>query len=521
MPHSTSYILHSTLKPPFYILHYTFYIIIAFAMMSCTSSTKPKTGSLSGRVILVNDTGDPSLDPVDFSGVTVALYELAVLDTTIVRINHEYPQIGVQISQETEFDHRLHDPVAVVTSDAQGYFEFDKLAYAEYNVVVMKNGWGIRYIHGVIVNSESTRMIVDDESTINAIEISGDLQPISLWPIIEMSPTQLHDVHFKPKRTYLITKDTVFLSSALFGDGSTLLIDPGCSVSFYGSTIGQSVLCEITITSSDGFYSVQRRDAIAPFNRMHVSNSYESSVLLDGFKVSYLNDGLSVDSPLAMIINCVFRNSSSVALRTESNCSISNCLVTKNISYGVITYDDVDISSSVFTDNLYGCYMYPGGSTVWESIFDGNNIALRLLMGEHVIRHCEFKNNEYAISMNGSKPLICLTNFNKNVFDIEFNRFYANGISTFCEPHIFESNFFGNGIYVSGLGRNGIDTGGSPVGLGFISNLILPNNYLFAHDLESHVIDQNYVIPDSNYPIPYIINFTPRSTLPVSGAGIH
>ncbi len=77
-------------------------------MMSCSSSTKPKSGSLSGRVILVNDTDDPSLDPVDFSGVTIALYELAVLDTTLVRIIYEYPDLGVPVSQLTQFDHRTH-----------------------------------------------------------------------------------------------------------------------------------------------------------------------------------------------------------------------------------------------------------------------------------------------------------------------------------------------------------------------------------------------------------------------------
>ena len=49
------------------------------------------------------------------AGVTVSLYapvELPVesrmpaADTALVRINQEYPNIGVQISQETEFDQR-------------------------------------------------------------------------------------------------------------------------------------------------------------------------------------------------------------------------------------------------------------------------------------------------------------------------------------------------------------------------------------------------------------------------------
>jgi len=44
-------------------------------------------------------------DTTDFSGVTVSLNEPVELGTALVRINEEYPNIGVQISQETEFDH--------------------------------------------------------------------------------------------------------------------------------------------------------------------------------------------------------------------------------------------------------------------------------------------------------------------------------------------------------------------------------------------------------------------------------
>jgi hypothetical protein len=47
---------------------------------------KCNKGTISGTVMLVNDTDNPSLNPVDYAGVTVALYKIAVLDTTLVRI---------------------------------------------------------------------------------------------------------------------------------------------------------------------------------------------------------------------------------------------------------------------------------------------------------------------------------------------------------------------------------------------------------------------------------------------------
>ena len=76
-------------------------LLVFVGLMCMNSCTKVSTGSLCGKVVLENDSEDPANDPVDYSGITVALYEIPELDTTITRINTEYPQTGVQISTET------------------------------------------------------------------------------------------------------------------------------------------------------------------------------------------------------------------------------------------------------------------------------------------------------------------------------------------------------------------------------------------------------------------------------------
>ena len=48
--------------------------------------TAPKTGTLTGTVYLEGEQ--------DHSGINVALYKLAELDTTILRYNREYPNVG-------------------------------------------------------------------------------------------------------------------------------------------------------------------------------------------------------------------------------------------------------------------------------------------------------------------------------------------------------------------------------------------------------------------------------------------
>ena len=104
---------------------------------------------------------------MDFSGVTVALYKTAVLDTTLVRINQQYPQIGVQITQETEFDHRNYKPLKVTTTDSIGKFSFPSLTPGDYNLVIWKNEWGIRYICSVkAIENENNNISTQD--TINS-----------------------------------------------------------------------------------------------------------------------------------------------------------------------------------------------------------------------------------------------------------------------------------------------------------------------------------------------------------------
>jgi len=105
---------HSTL--PFLFSLFPFFTAIIFIPLyilllnSCT--TEPQTGSLTGTVNLEGET--------DHSGITLGIYELVTLDTTITRINNEYPHIGIKISQYTEFDHRFGNLTKYTQTDANG-----------------------------------------------------------------------------------------------------------------------------------------------------------------------------------------------------------------------------------------------------------------------------------------------------------------------------------------------------------------------------------------------------------------
>ena len=75
--------LNITIITIFFILYFVFFI------NTCSDPSSNDKITFSGTVTLE--------DTTDFSGVTVSLYEPVELDTALVRINEEYPNIGVQI----------------------------------------------------------------------------------------------------------------------------------------------------------------------------------------------------------------------------------------------------------------------------------------------------------------------------------------------------------------------------------------------------------------------------------------
>jgi len=117
------------------------YLTIPILLLLCAcgkSPTGPETGTLTGTILLEGQQ--------DHSGVTVALYKLAELDTTILRYNREYPNVRFPISQATEFDHRLGEVIAESKTNADGSFKIENIPEGEYNFVAQKQGFGWKYI---------------------------------------------------------------------------------------------------------------------------------------------------------------------------------------------------------------------------------------------------------------------------------------------------------------------------------------------------------------------------------------
>jgi len=137
-----------------------FFFIFLFAVSCHKSPTSPDTGTLTGTVLLEGET--------DHSGIIVALYKLAELDTTILRYNREYPparrlfggNVDFPISQATEFacpvreklshrDHRLSKIVAEARTKQDGSFKKKGVQKGNYNPICNNEGLELEYVHEV------------------------------------------------------------------------------------------------------------------------------------------------------------------------------------------------------------------------------------------------------------------------------------------------------------------------------------------------------------------------------------
>ena len=143
--------------------------ILSLIILSCAKSpTEPKTGTLTGTVLLEGEE--------DNSGITVALYKLAELDTTILSYNREYPNVGFPISQATEFDHRLSEVVAETKTQKDGSFKIENIPQGAYNFVAQKHGFGWKYIYSIPIKSgANTAMNQICNNPMNRLANNGQL----------------------------------------------------------------------------------------------------------------------------------------------------------------------------------------------------------------------------------------------------------------------------------------------------------------------------------------------------------
>ena len=502
---------HSLFKIPCLLIVLIISILL-MTVVSCDKTTKAKTGSLSGQVVLLNDTENPSLDPVDYSGITVALYELADLDTTVVRINQEYPNIGIHIGQETEFDHRLQNPVAVVTSDATGNFTFKKIPIGDYNLVAFKEGWSVLYLHKqAVANTNKDSYLLGDSGSIIEQNVKAQL---TLYPALVLPSMISSEYVFKENHLYLINQDLIALSDVIMEGGAQIALGEGVRADFHGKVTFNDNSKYVKFFSRDSIHtSAKAQGPLYHYDKVSFLGTYD--YVVKTLIIEQLMNGLVIRGGASSVENCIFRKSGSLGLEAQgSMLNVENSLFMNNGFRGLTVSTVLHLSNSVLYRNEEACHMNRANSTINNNYWSDNKKAVKFLMGEHSIIHNVFDRNVYTLSPSASNPYIAYNEFYKNSHDIETNAFYIEEF-LYCNPQVEYNNFFQSVFYVHLVGRNVFyDDVSSQLGVN--QNQLYPNNYLKAANLTSHVYDTNY--PGST--IGYSVSFIPRRNIKIVNAGI-
>lgn len=476
-------------------------MLLIITMSSCI--LKPKTGILKGKVSLLNDSGDSIWDPVDFAGATVALYEPAVLDSTITRINREYPSIGVIISQATDFDHRYQEPVAETISAADGSFELKEIEPGTYNLAVFKEDWGIVYRYGIQIGKGE----------------SVELMDLELYPALSFGSAMVEPTIFKRDHTYLLPQDIIFVGPVTFEQGSRILVAPGQIVKIYGEVTcphGDDMDQAWKMMSADGIYSTEKR-GINAVDTISSIQFFGDEIKLNNGIFFQVNNSVLITSSDCELSNLMLRRGGSALSAADCNLKVSRVLassdVKNNVSWGIkatASFEvEMEVKNSVFK-NLEHAINLSG----WGAFFVNNNYFHGNKRGTHIHNmHGSITHNAFELNNIDVYQYILY----EPPTQIEYNNFYYSKSRSIYPLRVAKIN--NNNFYRTDWVFISIVTVTLPNNSCVIADLDARNNYWAVPNVRDFLEDASNNTGDPETDCPYYIIINPRRNIPVPNAG--
>jgi hypothetical protein len=494
-------IKRSHLLPALAILaFYSLFMVVS----ACDSSTSPKTGTLTGRVELVNDTGNPELDPADYSGVTIALYELAKPDTIVTNAMAAFPSVGFPIDQNSEFDHRLNVRIAETTSDASGAFVLSKVPYGTYNLVILKSGWGFRYKYSIIIDGESSSVPIDDLILYPERVVSGYFQGTLV----------LDDWR------HLLVPDDVLISpesSLSLGSNAVVRINPGKKIDIMGGLhASASHGSMFRVTSNDGLFLTHKRASqdILPYHSINLlGTSIVDGGMISNGMFSFATIGLSSQLQHALNVNnCSFlsreygfwASASSPAIAAYS---IFKSIATANNGISFYAGGGGDITRNLILSAKTGIRCEANSNPpITNNVIINSESGIELFDSSSEVRYNYIRNSNIGIRTAGSfAPIVSYNHVSaRRAVTIGYNGYFAHSKAVFNYNNLEAIDYY---YYVISSNSHDIDA---------------KHNYHNTTDY-SDIEDKTYHKPD--YPesqqnqVAYVV-FNPYAFQPISNAGV-
>ena len=525
---------------------FTFFLFI-FLLVSCSSPTSTPKGNLTGVVHL------ESLS--DHSSIIVALYDLAELDPEIVSINSQYPHIGVIITQHTEFDHRLQEPVKYTETDAEGYFEIKKIPTGIYNIVALKDSFGFKYLYefeiekgenqltpqsssrrgeeltprpplfssieGEIKNKDGEiPLFKGEQKGVNPENRTSDL---TLYPETTYSGVITENLTFETDHHYIIDDDTDVLSSysLTIQPGAVIRINPGVDFRILGTITAQGEENNMFwVTTNAGFLESLMpnvQDSLAIYNSLELSSiATVENDLIEWGKFDYASTSLLNQVNNLHIQNGIFRDAGCGFKSTNVDSIFCyNSVFLNNTEKGIYFIDHLNgkIQNNVLINNCNACEIkHRFCGSIINNYIDKNEIGCKLWSFHGSIEHNIINQNMFSdIWITGNNDNITET------INVIFNNFSSNtGIYLkamnsygYLSPIIINNNNFRNDEFFISYCSVMLD------GL-LDARYNFFNNIIYVNDILERIID-NWYDPEINHES---IIIEPFNFNPILNAGI-
>jgi len=481
-----------------------FLLLVVCLLVGCASDPSA-TASLTGTISI--------LGTDDYSGVTVALYSPAYLDTTLVRINQEYPHIGVIINQETEFDHRLQSPMTYTQTDAAGNYRLNNIKPGKYNLAFLREGVSLKYIYEI--------SLVEGENMLTRQELK---------PSIDIYTPITEPIVFESGVQYNFKQNTQILSQAIIEAGAILSIDKEKKVEFYNNLNTSETGPRWLLTSSSYLNEItnSKPDSSDYFNSLIIKKHNNNLVVLQNGNVSFINAGINIEPDNAIYSNIRAKNGFNHVFVSSENHFFTKNLITDFTQRVHVFYGSSFIGKNIFFKNVENMLLSENDAIVQNNYFIDNLVAMRPFYGSISISHNDFENNSYCISTVASDPFIEYNNFfGSKQYCIQTHRSRLATNSDYSKPIINDNNFYGTNVSISLVAKNNIFTSGysrfSIPGYGVKSDITAVNNYFKHHPIDYRIIDHNdYPNEPHDSPnyCPYYVIYEPYRSRAIGNAGI-
>lgn len=442
-----------------------FLICIILIFTACESSTKVKTGILGGKVVLINDTNDPLLDPTNFAGVTVSIYDLAKYDTDLRSYLSSYPSLGFALSQISEFDHHEGKVVVKTTSQEDGSFELTKIPVGKYNIVFEKSGWGYRYVYDVQIQEGDNQLIIVDGL-------------VELYPERYVSGSISDTIVVENWHHLVVEGDTDFMpqSKLELRQNGVLRAVKNAQINIYGDVFLQGDVDKFFQIKLNHLTEKEEVDTwgYAHFNLMPGSSLEEELIQFGRISGGMRGIGLrSVEA--ATIKNCRFLIMTEGLYSTQgTSLVVENCIFS---GLGDRNGDGINIFNIMETAMKHNCFMRLSKGIELSASEDAsinNNGFLKVNYGvesydaELDLQHNTFENNEVSIRVAGpSSPIV---QYNQ----IEAEQGIVIGKSRYfmdCKPTINRNNISSSSYAITIVRHNPDDVDAK-------------NNYFYSTDAQ-------------------------------------